>query len=267
MVDVLYRRGQLGDVVLLGGVTAALGQVEVATDPRWHEVVGRLRGVVGTRAATRWQAPWVDLQGEWRSLGRRRIRKHSIRRRWWLHFGGRAPRPLVPELYARALGVRPAPPPWIELERVPGTLVLVPGASTALKRPARELLAALAERWSGPVAVIGGPGEATDLPGEHAVGGGFEHVFDVLSRASVVVGGDTGLVHLAAACGVPVVGVFGPTHPDDGFWCWDAPVVQRDLPCRPCTLHRGTRCALGSRPCMDIELEPLWRAVESACAG
>ena len=32
-------------------------------------------------------------------------------------------------------------------------------------------------------------------------------------RASLVIGGDTGPVHLAAAVGIPVVAIFGPTDP------------------------------------------------------
>jgi heptosyltransferase I len=35
----------------------------------------------------------------------------------------------------------------------------------------------------------------------------------VLSRAKIVIGGDTGPLHLAAALGTPVVGMFGPTDP------------------------------------------------------
>jgi ADP-heptose:LPS heptosyltransferase len=35
----------------------------------------------------------------------------------------------------------------------------------------------------------------------------------LLARASVVVGGDTGPLHLAAALGTKVVGLYGPTDP------------------------------------------------------
>jgi heptosyltransferase I len=35
----------------------------------------------------------------------------------------------------------------------------------------------------------------------------------LIRRASLFVGGDTGPLHLAAACGTPVVAIYGPTNP------------------------------------------------------
>ncbi|HEY6000915.1 MAG TPA: glycosyltransferase family 9 protein, partial [bacterium] len=71
--------------------------------------------------------------------------------------------------------------------------------------------------------------------------------------AGIVIANDSGPAHIAAAVGAPVVALFGPTHEAFGF----APrgervrVVSRDRPCRPCSVHGGTRCPRGHRACLD----------------
>lgn len=271
MSTILVRFGQLGDVVLLGAVTKALGDAVIVTDPRWFPVARRLIGVRDVRAPddrTGLRGRWVDLQGSARSAwicgrGAARIRKRSVARRMFVRFGWPdPPRPSVPEIYAEAAGVRPASLPWVAVPDVPrDTLVLLPGASVALKRWAG--FPEVACGWPGPIVVLGGPGErglceavAAGLPGARTVcGAGFDGVFEVLGRAAVAVGNDSGLLHLAAACGARTVGLFGPTHPADGFAAHLSAIVQRDLPCRPCGLHRVSRCARGDHACMQIPAE------------
>jgi ADP-heptose:LPS heptosyltransferase len=58
-----------------------------------------------------------------------------------------------------------------------------------------------------------------------------------------VVGGDTGPLHLAAALGVPVVGLYGPKDPAiyapwDGLRGRAATTVWKHVHCSPCTLRR-----------------------------
>lgn len=281
MTTVLVRFGQLGDVVLLGSVTAALGDAVIVCEPRWFPVARRLRGVVDVVApeqARGLAGRWVDLQGSARSAwlcrgrGAVRIRKHSVARRLWMHTGWPdPPRPSVPELYGRAVGVRPVGPPWIQLSSdVRELLVLLPGASAPLKRWGG--FHALASAWNGPIAVLGGPGEhelceavAWGVRGAEVVcGAGFDRVFELLARARVAVGNDSGLLHLASACGVPTVAVFGPTHPNDGFARHFSEIVQRDLTCRPCTLHRVDRCRRGDHGCMQIDEGRVLRAVAAS---
>lgn len=79
----------------------------------------------------------------------------------------------------------------------------------------------------------------------------------ILSRASALVTGDSGPMHLATAVGTPVVALFGPTARAWGFYPsgpFDT-VLERDLPCRPCSLHGNARCKTGRECLTGIEPE------------
>jgi heptosyltransferase-2 len=77
-------------------------------------------------------------------------------------------------------------------------------------------------------------------------------VAGILQRARVAVANDSAMMHLAVACGVPVVALFGPTVTGFGFRPLGAGsvVVERDLDCRPCSLHGGRLCPLGHHECL-----------------
>jgi len=69
----------------------------------------------------------------------------------------------------------------------------------------------------------------------------------VLSRLNLLVTNDSGLMHAAAALGVPLVAVFGSTDPAaTGPFTPQATVLHRPLPCSPC---RRRTCNLGY-PCL-----------------
>lgn len=93
------------------------------------------------------------------------------------------------------------------------------------------------------------PGGAVSLVG----GTGLMGLAAILQRARVVIANDSGPAHLAAAVGTPVVALFGPTHEAFGFAPRGAKVrvISRDLGCRPCSVHGGTRCPRGRRACLD----------------
>src|SRR5262245_51395198 len=97
---------------------------------------------------------------------------------------------------------------------------------------------------AGPVLLVGGRGDAPhtaavraalpaaiDLAGNTDLG----TLLAILERAAGVLANDSGIMHLAAALGVPVVGVFGSTSPG-----WTAPLgpragwVSHPVPCSPC---------------------------------
>jgi heptosyltransferase-2 len=145
-------------------------------------------------------------------------------------------------------------------------VAVVPGAAHATKRwPGahwRALTGALVSAGYD-VAVVGGPAEAA-LGEEVAAPGAGRAVnaagrLDVtgtaalLKEARCVVAGDTGAMHLATAVGTPVVALFGPTVEQFGFFPYHAraSVIQRDLPCRPCSAMGGPRCPLGHHACLE----------------
>lgn len=90
----------------------------------------------------------------------------------------------------------------------------------------------------------------------------------LLAVCSALITADSGPMHLAAAVGTPVVGLFGPTTREWGFF----PSGQRDrilehsLPCRPCSLHGKKGCAR-SGECLSLtEPEAVVAALEDALA-
>jgi glycosyl transferase family 9 (putative heptosyltransferase) len=56
----------------------------------------------------------------------------------------------------------------------------------------------------------------------------------LLSEIDVLIGGDTGVTHLAAALGTPVVALFGPTDPALTAPRGAATIIHRPVPCAPC---------------------------------
>jgi len=75
----------------------------------------------------------------------------------------------------------------------------------------------------------------------------LREVIGILSRAELSVGPDSGLMHISAAVGTPVVSLWGPTDPRrTGPYGFDELIVQGKAVCAPCYLKR---CPIG-RVCM-----------------
>ena len=97
--------------------------------------------------------------------------------------------------------------------------------------------------------------------------GSLRELAALLAAADLVIACDTGPLHLAAALGVPVVGLYGPKDPAV-YAPWQArtgapaPVVRRPVPCSPCNANR---CALSEVICMPaIEVDDVVAAAREA---
>lgn len=111
-----------------------------------------------------------------------------------------------------------------------------------------------------------GPGEKelAQVVASHARSGAAQLIASTLKqfvalarRAALFVGGDTGPLHLAAAAGTPVVGIYGPTSPArNGPFNPQDITVGRDLWCRT-ACHRR---ACWHWECMDIPASLVVRA-------
>ncbi len=288
----VIRFSSLGDLVLAGAVTGGLAPVHLLTRAAFAEIARCLPGVervliweedpdlssyarvVDLHRSPRSRAITLRIRGEVSA-----VKRWDLRRRLRVAFKVGAPPPTVIARYAEAAGVAVAPLPWINLPtpRDRTALALAPGAAHATKRWSAESFAALGARWEGPVMVLGGPEDGAltravaERIGVRAVAiaeRGFQRTLAALSESRALVAGDTGLLHLAGAAGVPVVGLFGPTTSLDGFWCWDAvgEAVELPLSCRPCSLHGGPRCPIGDHACLaSLTVDAVFAALDRVC--
>jgi heptosyltransferase-1 len=82
----------------------------------------------------------------------------------------------------------------------------------------------------------------------------------LMRSAALVISGDTGPLHIAAAVGTPIVGLFGPTRPErNGPWDPRDVVISR---AETCVCHHKRQCQRGA-PCInDIAVEQVVTAAE-----
>jgi heptosyltransferase-1 len=67
----------------------------------------------------------------------------------------------------------------------------------------------------------------------------FIELREVISRAALFIGPDSGPMHIAATTKTPIVALFGPTLPANfSPWRAEATLVEKDLDCRPCKQRR-----------------------------
>lgn len=167
-----------------------------------------------------------------------------------------------------------------ELQAAPAPAVLCPGAEfgPAKRWPAAHfarLARSLADRGH-PVWLVGGKqdvavgeeiAEAAGGPARNLCGlTTLDEALDLMSVARFAVTNDSGLMHVAAALGVPLVAIFGSSSPD-----YTPPLSEQaialslKLACSPCFKRQ---CPLGHTNCLkDLTPEQVLAAIERVLSG
>ncbi len=157
-------------------------------------------------------------------------------------------------------------------------LVMIPGAAWPTKQWTASGFAQVADlaqdKWGIRSVIVGSSGDSRlasaivemarsrpiDLTGKTDL----KTLAAIYGFASAVVTTDTGPMHLAAATGVPVVALFGPTAPwRTGPYCKNKRIIRKGLPCSPCF-----RRSCDKRDCMTtIGVHEVLEAIEGIKKG
>ena len=96
---------------------------------------------------------------------------------------------------------------------------------------------------------------------------GLAAELELMRGLDVMLSMDSANMHLASLVGTRVVSVWGATHPYAGFLGWGQRAedcVQKDLPCRPCSIYGSKPCRYGDYRCLNsITPEEIVKAVTS----
>jgi lipopolysaccharide heptosyltransferase II len=155
---------------------------------------------------------------------------------------------------------------WLERTRNRPAAPLIAIASAAAYGPAKEwpsahyadLINLLDERHGAECVLIGGGGDRSSCEAIAAMGRSsalvaagetsIGELIALLSLCSGFAGNDSGPMHLAAALGIPAVGIFGSTNPArTGPRGPRVTVIHHRLPCSPCLART---CRYGHYDCL-----------------
>ena len=177
------------------------------------------------------------------------------------------------ELYARAAQLEKSGPVQVHVSPVAAArakellpdgdwVAVAPGAAWETKRwPAARLAeVAAALRADGHrIALVGGPmdGELLEVlragckPDVDLSGESLPVLAAALARVRLLIGNDSGLVHVAAAMGKPALAIFGPTSVKRWGPRPPGAALSLNLACAPCSNHGGRTCPLGHHDCLQ----------------
>lgn len=157
-------------------------------------------------------------------------------------------------------------------------LVVAPGAGQPNKLWVPERFSEVCRRWldreGASVVVVGGAGDReaanrirvseSERLYNLCGAGSLPLVAAIMERARVFVGNDSGLSHLAAAAGAPVVVISGPGDPSEVAPFTDnAKTVKKSLFCSPCY---SNTCFRKDHPleCQElVSVDDVWEAINT----
>jgi heptosyltransferase-2 len=166
----------------------------------------------------------------------------------------------------------------VGIDRTRALIMFAPGAAfgSAKQWPARHfaaLAATIMAQYPGAqIGLLGSPNEKPACDAIMALAGGagmfnlagvtrLDEAVALLAAADVAVANDSGLMHVAAALGIAVVGLFGSTDPDHTPPMSElSRVLSLRLPCAPCAKRE---CPLGHHDCMEkMEAPMVWQTLQ-----
>lgn len=254
-----------------------------------YDVVIDLHGLPKTRALTV-AIGAKTLRYDKASMARRKYVRTKVPPAEIVHSSRRYVRALAP------LGIDPEAPlnPIIDVEerasrsvgnmvqalniRGPQMVAFAPGSQWGTKQWGWEKFDALAAKlhekgeW---IALVGGPEDKERCEqlaeGRKALNFAgllsLQETLALMDFCKLMVTNDSGPMHMAGARGVPVVGLFGSTTRELGFWPLGEKSIILDvagLECRPCSPHGLAACPAGHFKCMnELSVERVWAEVES----
>lgn len=143
-------------------------------------------------------------------------------------------------------------------------VAFVIGATHFTKRMPNEKIISICDDIKYPIVLLGG----ADVKGNgneigNAIGQKIYNACGItsldesvylVSKASCVIGFDTGLTHIAEAFNKPIASIWGGTVPEllgvQPYMVKDAKVIGINLSCRPCSKFGLEKCPLGHFKCM-----------------
>lgn len=78
---------------------------------------------------------------------------------------------------------------------------------------------------------------------------------DIISNLDLMLSMDSSGMHMASLVGIPVISIWGPTHPYAGFLGYgqqESDCIQIDHPARPNSIYGNKPCLCGVENCIDL---------------